>query len=462
MGTVLSDMGTNHFILVVAALASLFLSVISDCEVAEKCDQAACEALGAEKCHCSGNETNIPIADRPMIVYLTFDDAFTAIAEQEFYSNLFDGSYTNPNDCAIRATHFLTQSYTDYSLVNRYWHLGHEMAAHSISHRNDLKYWQNLDVEGWKDEMVGIRKMIGQFASIDPCQVTGSRAPFLQGGGDNMFQMLAENNFMYDCSWPTRSYGYMDAESGLFPYTLDYESIQDCPIQPCPQCSYPGLWVQPMIDLEDEWIGSNPNCPTCGNLCSMLDGCVIMGEQTKEHVYDMLMKNFERVYSGEEDDFGDFQASSRAPWGLYMHAAWFFGDYSWHYEGYKMFLDEITDKAKYPDVWIVPVKSGLQYMQNPIDQAKLTELGKSDESPFGCQSIEDRTGVYDSTKNRCGNSQSCKFAVDEPDDNISGERYMTICGYKANGERQNCPAEDHYPWLGDPCGGNSPCEDCVV
>ena len=64
-----------------------------------------------------------------------------------------------------------------------------------------------------------------------------------------------------------------------------------------------------------------------------------MGEQTKEHVYDMLMKNFERVYSGEEDDFGDFQASSRAPWGLYMHAAWFFGDYSWHYEGYKMFLD---------------------------------------------------------------------------------------------------------------------------
>ena len=90
-----------------------------------------------------------------------------------------------------------------------------------------------------------------------------------------MFQMLAENNFQYDCSWPTRAYGYTDAEQGLFPYTLDYKSTQDCPIKPCPECKYPGVWVQPMTDLEDEWIGSNPNCPTCGNLCSMLDGCVM-------------------------------------------------------------------------------------------------------------------------------------------------------------------------------------------
>ena len=64
-----------------------------------------------------------------------------------------------------------------------------------------------------------------------------------------------------------------------------------------------------------------------------------MGDETADHVYNMLMKNFERVYSGEEDDFGDFQPSNRPPWGLYMHAAWFFGDYSWHFEGYRMFLE---------------------------------------------------------------------------------------------------------------------------
>ena len=28
----------------------------------------------------------------------------------------------------------------------------------------------------------------------------------------------------------------------------------------------------------------------------------------------------------------------RAPMGLYMHAAWFYGEQIWHYEGYKDFL----------------------------------------------------------------------------------------------------------------------------
>ena len=32
--------------------------------------------------------------------------------------------------------------YTDYSLVNRWWHFGHEIASHSITHRNDLNYWK--------------------------------------------------------------------------------------------------------------------------------------------------------------------------------------------------------------------------------------------------------------------------------------------------------------------------------
>ena len=81
-----------------------------------------------------------------------------------------------------------------------------------------------------------------------------------------------------------------------------------------------------MIDLEDEWIGSNPNCPTCGNICSMLDGCILIEDLTAQHVYEMLWKNFERVYIGEEDpETGEFQPGNKAPWGLYMHAAWFFG-----------------------------------------------------------------------------------------------------------------------------------------
>ena len=88
-----------------------------------------------------------------------------------------------------------------------------------------------------------------------------------------MFKMLYDNNFLYDCTWPTRRFGYVDAEYGLYPYTLDYKTKQDCPIEPCPECSWKGVWEQPMIDLEDEWmVGCGGSC---GNVCSMLDACTM-------------------------------------------------------------------------------------------------------------------------------------------------------------------------------------------
>ncbi len=51
--------------------------------------------------------------------------------------------------------------------------------------------------------------------------------------------------------------------------------VQDCEIGPCPECSYPGFWVQPMLDLEDNWFESNPQHPDWGQPCSMLDGCIL-------------------------------------------------------------------------------------------------------------------------------------------------------------------------------------------
>ena len=63
----------------------------------------------ADGCHCSGSEPPVEIAKRPQIVYLTFDDAFTAQAEEQFYRSVFDGTYKNPNGCTIRGTHFITQ-----------------------------------------------------------------------------------------------------------------------------------------------------------------------------------------------------------------------------------------------------------------------------------------------------------------------------------------------------------------
>lgn len=70
---------------------------------------------------------------------------------------------------------------------------------------------------------------------------------------------MKEIGLEYDCSWPTVNY----ITPGIWPYTLDYKTTQDCPIGPCPSESYPGVWVFPMIDLDD----------FDGFKCSMADSC---------------------------------------------------------------------------------------------------------------------------------------------------------------------------------------------
>ena len=66
--------------------------------------------------------------------------------------------------------------------------------------------------------MSDLRKAISHFANIPKEDIYGMRAPFLQIGGDNMFQMLQDKGIEYDCSMPTRT--------PFFPYSLDYHSTQ--------------------------------------------------------------------------------------------------------------------------------------------------------------------------------------------------------------------------------------------
>ena len=41
-------------------------------------------------------------------------------------------------------------------------------------------------------------------------------------GGDTMFQVYKDNGFEWDCSWATRNF----VNPGMWPYTLDYRSVQ--------------------------------------------------------------------------------------------------------------------------------------------------------------------------------------------------------------------------------------------
>lgn len=73
---------------------------------------------------------------------------------------------------------------------------------------------------------------------------------------------MKEMGLKYDCSWPTHNF----MNPGLWPYTLDNPSMQDCSIGPCPQGPAPGIWEQPMINWKDN----------SGITCAMTDACVDM------------------------------------------------------------------------------------------------------------------------------------------------------------------------------------------
>ena len=260
----------------------LLLDVICKCQAANFCDDYAtpsCDpnACQLPDCACTDTEPNVPVNKRPQIVYLTFDDAMTKQFDDQFYNELFmpDASgnykYTNPNGCPIKATFFVNGKNNDFPTVcsvensnwfitkihfqnylqtHKYWRHYHEIGAHSITHQTDLTYWANMNETSWYDEMVGVRKMIAKFAKIPESDIKGIRAPFLQAGGDDMLKMMAENDFLYDASAPSRAYGYTNLQNGRWPFTYDYHSDMDCQIEPCPKCSFPGIWSQPICILK--------------------------------------------------------------------------------------------------------------------------------------------------------------------------------------------------------------------
>merc|ERR1712038_885276 len=211
------------------------------CEDFGVVDAPPCNAdancTASQGCACSGDEPDIPLEDRPMIVCLTFDDALTQLLHTEYFTQLFDGTYSNPNGCPIRATFFLTHESNDYTLVNKYYSEGHEMASHSITHLNDPNYWEGLDVEGWRSEITDMRSMIAKYGQVAEEDIIGMRSPFLINGGDTMLSMMSEDGFTYDSTVASLEFGYFNLENGRWPYTYDYASTMDCqipPVQPVP------------------------------------------------------------------------------------------------------------------------------------------------------------------------------------------------------------------------------------
>lgn len=234
----------------------IIIATISDKTLAVRCTVENCIP---PDCRCSkfGIPQSLPYHETPQFVYLTFDDAVHG-KNIDFIRRIFtegndDGGGVNNNSCPAVGTFFVSHEYTDYSLLNELYSEGHEIALHSITHG----HFGNPSTEQLYSEFIGQRKIIQEFADIPESEVVGVRMPFLQLAGDKQYKLLKDYGLLYDFSrtqWNSKR---------MWPYTLDYETTQDCFLGPCPTKSYPGLWQIPLITWKDR----------SGSPCAMSDGC---------------------------------------------------------------------------------------------------------------------------------------------------------------------------------------------
>ena len=230
-----------------------------------------------------------------------------------------------------------------------------------------------------------------RFANVPLNDIIGFRAPFLMIA-ENMYKALHENKFTYDLSWPTGQF----TNPPMYPYTLDYKSIQDCPVGECPKMAYPGLWVIPNIDL------MNADGTVCG---SMMDSCAPLANASAW--VEILKRNFHTHYD-----------SNRAPFGMHMHSAWFGQKSPDHMDALKKFLDYLADME---DVWILSASQAIAWMRDPQNVQSAKEF-----KPWSCPRRPPP---------RCSTPNSCHYT--EPRD-----FYMGTC--------TKCPP--HFPSPTNPDG----------
>jgi len=379
-----------------ASFLSTAWAIAPDCPAnSTGCSLPSCRCFSTEAPQNAAK--NITLAIRPQIVYLTFDDAVNAAENYPFYEEaLFNRK--NPNNAAISATFFITHEYNDYNRTHDLYRHGHDIALHSITHKNDQDYWRALNKTAWMKEFVEQRQLTAKFANIPEAAIKGMRAPFLQIGGDQMYSALAENRFEWECSRPTWQYRPL-----LWPYTNDYYSGQDCQLGPCPIERYPGFWTVPMVNL----LG--------GNLfpCAMVDTCLPMVNTTAETL-NLLKTNFNDHYLG-----------NKAPFGVFTHAAWIVDP--GRKAGYIQFLDYL---GTLNDVFIVSISKSLDWIKNPVPIARINEIASWNPTPV--------------IANGCPRPVNCRFNGTQTPHAGGAERYMLNC--------QPCATIRNYPWLNNPLG----------
>ncbi|XP_075986001.1 chitin deacetylase 8-like [Anticarsia gemmatalis] len=356
---------------------------------ASECDPEACKL---PSCRCSTTEIpgGLAARDIPQFVTVTFD-AVNDINIVNYRRILLNRR--NSNNCSAGATFYVTHVNTDYQAVNELYNNGFEIALHSITHRPSQSYWANATYETLVKEFAEQKSQLAHFANIPYESIKGLRLPYFQMAGDANFKMMANHNIMYDCSWETTT----ETDPGLWPYTLDYKSTQECIVPPCPTSSIPGPWVYPLVAWSD-----------LQNLtCSFVDVCLNTPDRNDENAwYDFILTNFERHYKG-----------SRAPFGFFVREAFLAANPAVT-NALIRFLDLVNSLN---DAYMVTSEEVIEWVKNPVTVSEYRQQTCRRYTPTVCRPT------------------SCGPLTAEASGNVY---WMQICNV--------CPRV--YPWINNPLG----------
>lgn len=173
------------------------------------------------------------------------------------------------------------------------------------------------------------------------------RTPYLQLGGEDQYDMVEDEGFLYDSSMYGGSLEE-DFSPLVWPFTLDYPPSPDvCDTIRCPAVSHPGVWE---IPLRRQYTVDGATS------CAMSDGCITSASATVEEVEDFLLHNFLRHYN-----------SNRAPFMISMHATWF-STVPNSFQALRNFLRDLT---LLEDVYQVSLSQTVAWIQNPTDLASI-------------------------------------------------------------------------------------------
>lgn len=376
---------------------------------APECDKEICKL---PDCFCSEDGTEVPgdmcpggyECDRvPQMITITFDDAINQ-NNIDLYADIFGSGRRNPNGCTIKGTFFVSHKYSNYSAVQNIHRLGHEIAAHSITHNDDESFWTKGSVDSWAKEMAGSRLIIEKFANITDNSVLGLRAPYLRVGGNNQFTMMEEQSFLYDSSITAPL-----QNPPLWPYTMYFKMPHRCHgnLQNCPTRSH-AVWEMVMNELDRR---EDPTVDEDLPGCAMIDSCsnILSGDQ----FYNFLTHNFYRHFD-----------QNRAPLGLFYHSAWLKNNPEF-YDAFLYWIDEVLEN--HPEAYFITMTQVIQWIQEPVD----VNLAQN-YAPW-----QERCDVGPRTD--CLVANSCKLVSDEVPNEVLN---MQTC--------LRCP--NTYPWLNDPTG----------